>query len=328
MSEPPGASVGGRPAASRARRGASGRRSRRTRPASPLPDRDGIPAVRLHMTADAHWPTVAEFLLDKTHHAPEVARRIDAGEVVLTDGSVVTRETPYVSGGWAFLYRDVLPEVPVPGQITVLYRDRNIVVVDKPHFLATMPRGSHVAQTAVVRLRRELGLSELTAAHRLDRLTAGVLLLTVRREVRGAYQMLFQARRAHKVYRALAPVRDDLPLPTEVRSRLAKERGSLQVRQVPGEVNAITRVELCGARGGVGEYRLTPETGRTHQLRVHMAGLGIPILCDPLYPTVHDRAPDDFAAPLRLLAQVLEFTDPLTGEPRRFTSRRTLTPPG
>lgn len=314
-----------RPAAPRARRGSSGRRSRRTRPDSPLPDKDGIPAVRLHMAAGAPWLTVAEFLLDKTHHAPEVARRIDAGEVMLTDGSVVTRETPYVSGGWAFLYRDVLPEVPVPGELTVLYRDENIVVVDKPHFLATMPRGSHVVQTAVVRLRRELSLPKLTAAHRLDRLTAGVLLLTVRRGARSAYQEMFARREARKTYDAIAPIRADLALPTEVRSRIVKERGSLQVREIPGEVNAVTRVELDKRLpDGLGRYRLTPLTGRTHQLRVHLASLGIPIVADPLYPVVQDYRRDDFSAPLQLLARTLEFDDPLTGEERSFTSRRRL----
>jgi tRNA pseudouridine32 synthase/23S rRNA pseudouridine746 synthase len=278
------------------------------------------------MVGGVAFKTVAEFLSDKTHGAAEVERRLDAGEVVLTDGTVVTRQTPYAPGRWVFLYRDVRPETVVPGELTVLYRDENIVVVDKPHFLATMPRGSHVTQTAVVRLRRELGLPEVTAAHRLDRLTAGVLLLTVRRQVRAAYQDMFARREVRKTYDALAPVREDLEWPTEVRSRIVKERGSLQVREVPGEVNAITRVERCDpAGGGLGRYLLAPVTGRTHQLRVHMAGLGIPIVGDPLYPEVLEHRPDDFTNPLRLVARTLEFVDPLAGEPRRFTSRRLLT---
>ncbi|MEO7126419.1 MAG: pseudouridine synthase [Nakamurella sp.] len=317
----------------RARRGSNGRRSRRTRPDSPLPDRDGIPAVRLHMVREAPWRTVAEFLTDKTHAAAEVAQRLDAGGVVLTDGTVVTRDTAYVPGGWVFLYRDALPETTVPGELTVLYRDENIVVVDKPHFMATTPRGSHVTQTVIVQLRRQLDLPELSAAHRLDRLTAGVLLLTVRREVRAAYQELFARRETRKVYFAVAPIRRDLELPTEVRSRIVKERGSLQVREEDGEINAITRVELhcelgselgAGIGAELGVYRLTPSTGRTHQLRTHMAGLGIPIMGDPLYPVLEEQCPDDFTTPLQLLAHTLEFTDPLTGEERIFTSRRAL----
>ena len=292
----------------------------------PLPDRDGVPAARLHLPRDGAWRTVAAFLLDRTHRAPGVAERLAAGEVLLDDGTVVWPETPYAPGRWVHLYRDLPEEAPVPGEITVLHADSDIVVVDKPHFLATMPRGRHVVQTVLVRLRRDLGLPELAPAHRLDRLTAGVLLLTARREVRGAYQELFARREVTKTYLALAPLRRDLVLPTVLRSRIVKRRGTLQAVEEPGEPNAVTRVELAGVQRfsgrRVGLYRLTPLTGRTHQLRVHLAGLGIPILNDPLYPVVRERQPGDVADPLQLLAHRLEFTDPLTGERRSFTSRR------
>ena len=117
--------------------------------------------------------------------------KVLAGEVVDADGAVITGSTVLPAGAHVYLYRELRDEVPVPFGIPVLHRDDDIVVVDKPHFLATMPRGRHVAQTATVRLRRELDLPELSPAHRLDRLTAGVLLFTTRREVRGAYQTLF-----------------------------------------------------------------------------------------------------------------------------------------
>jgi tRNA pseudouridine32 synthase/23S rRNA pseudouridine746 synthase len=227
-----------------------------------------------------------------------------------------------------YLHRDLPDEVVVPGEITVLHADSDIVVVDKPHFLATMPRGRHVTQTVLIRLRRDLGLPDLAPAHRLDRLTAGVLLLTARPAVRGAYQELFARREVRKTYLALAPLRDDIPLPTVLRSRIVKRRGELQAREVPGEPNAVTGVALLRRqrfRGGdVGLYSLTPATGRTHQLRVHLASLGIPILDDPLYPDVLDPAPEDVTSRLQLLARRLEFTDPLTGVPRTFTSRRRL----
>ena len=170
--------------------------------------------------------------------------------------------------------------MPVPFDIPVLYRDDDIVVVDKPHFLATMPRGGHVAQTATVRLRRELDLPELSPAHRLDRLTAGVLLFTARREVRGAYQTMFARGEVRKTYLARAAVDPALEFPMTVRSRIIKERGRLQAFEEPGEPNAETFIEHLGD----GLYRLTPRTGRTHQLRVHMASLGLPIIGDPLYP--------------------------------------------
>jgi tRNA pseudouridine32 synthase/23S rRNA pseudouridine746 synthase len=195
------------------------------------------------------------------------------------------------------------------------------VVADKPHFLATMPRGRHVVQTALVRLRRQLGLPELSPAHRLDRLTAGVLLFTTRRELRGAYQTLFARGAVHKTYVARAAVDPNVALPRVVRSRIVKRRGDLQAVEEPGEPNAETLVESISADG---LYRLTPRTGRTHQLRVHMASLELPIYGDPLYPKVIDIAVDDFSAPLELLAQRMEFEDPLTGSHRRFVSPRRL----
>jgi tRNA pseudouridine32 synthase/23S rRNA pseudouridine746 synthase len=193
-------------------------------------------------------------------------------------------------------------------------------VVDKPHFLATMPRGRHVAQTAVVRLRRALELPELSPAHRLDRLTAGVLLFTARRELRGRYQTLFSRGEVRKTYLAGAAARSDLEFPITVRNRIVKRRGELQAVEEPGEPNAETFIEHVGG----GRYRLTPRTGRTHQLRLHMASLGLPIHNDPLYPEVVDVALDDFSQPLQLLAQSLEFDDPVSSRPRVFSSSRTL----
>ena len=94
--------------------------------------------------------------------------------------------------------------------------------------------------------------------------------------------------------------------------------GDVQAVVERGEPNAHTRIEPLGG----GRYRLTPRTGRTHQLRIHMAGLGLPIDNDPLYPEVVDVDPGDFSRPLRLIAQRLEFDDPLTGERRCFVSSR------
>jgi tRNA pseudouridine32 synthase / 23S rRNA pseudouridine746 synthase len=247
--------------------------------------------------------------------------KVLAGEVVDADGAVVDATTALPSGASVYLYRDLPYEEPVPFEIPVLHQDADIVVVDKPHFLATMPRGRHVAQTALVRLRRELDLPELSPAHRLDRLTAGVLLFTTRRELRGAYQTLFARGLVSKTYLARAAVDPDLTLPRVVRSRIIKRRGHLQAVCEPGVPNAETLVELLSPDG---LYRLTPSTGRTHQLRVHMASLRVPITGDPLYPNVIDVASDDFSTPLQLLAQRIEFEDPLTGRRREFISRRTL----
>jgi len=250
---------------------------------------------------------------------PAAMAKVVAGEVFSADGVVLDARTEMPAGSFVYHYRDLPDEVVVPFDVPVLYRDDSIVVVDKPHFLATMPRGSHIAQTALVRLRRELDLPELSPAHRLDRLTAGVLLFTVRREVRGAYQTMFARGEVAKTYLAVSSAQPGLVGPQVVSNRIIKQRGVLQARIEPGEPNAETHIEPLGG----GRYRLTPRTGRTHQLRLHMAHLGVPIDNDPLYPEVLPVQPVDFTAPLRLIAQRLEFDDPLTGEHRRFVSSRT-----
>lgn len=281
----------------------------------PLPPRDGLGPARLRVRGGP----LAEEL--HTRFGPEVAAKAIAGEVVDQHGAVLDPTTVLPAGTSVYLYRDLRDEVPVPFDIPVLYQDEDIVVADKPHFLATMPRGRHVVQTALVRLRRQLGLPELSPAHRLDRLTAGVLLFTTRRELRGAYQTLFARGAVHKTYVARAAVDPNVALPRVMRSRIVKRRGHLQAVEESGEPNAETLVESISADG---LYRLTPRTGRTHQLRVHMASLGLPICGDPLYPKVIDVAADDFSAPLELLAQRMEFEDPLTGSHRRFVSPRWL----
>ena len=290
----------------------------------PLPARDGLGPARLRV----HGGPLGDELARR--FGPDVAARAIAGEVVDQHGAVLGPATVLPAGAVVYLYRDLLDEVPVPFDIPVLYQDEDIVVADKPHFLATMPRGRHVAQTALVRLRRQLGLDELSPAHRLDRLTAGVLLFTTHREVRGAYQTLFARGAVHKTYLAMSAVDPNVVLPQVVRSRIIKRRGNFQAVADAGEPNAETLVELSPASGWGypqppdGLYRLTPRTGRTHQLRVHMTSLGLPIYGDPLYPNVIDVAGDDFSTPLQLLAQRIEFDDPLSGTRREFVSSRRL----
>ncbi|MFJ8544694.1 RluA family pseudouridine synthase [Streptomyces sp. NPDC093586] len=309
-------------------------RRRTPPPPSPLPQRHGVDPVRVRLPAAGPWATVREHLVERLSGAGAgtVDGMFDAGRIVGADGRAVAADAPYEPGMYVWFHRDLPPEAPVPFPLEIVYRDEHIVVADKPHFLATTPRGGHVAETALARLRRELGIPSLAPAHRLDRLTAGLVLFTVRPEERGAYQSLFRDRRVRKEYEALAPYDPALALPRTVHSRIVKERGVLTARQVEGEPNAVTRVELTGHRGpdpagapALGRYRLVPATGQTHQLRVHMNALGVPILGDPLYPEVAPPAPaGDFRRPLQLLARELAFTDPVTGRAHRFLSGRSL----
>lgn len=294
---------------------------------SPLPQRSGLDAARIRTPPTGDWTTLRAHLHERLDRIDD--HRIDemftAGSYVDDAGVPFDLASPFVPGQRIWFHRDLPVEVPVPFDIGVLHVDDRIVVIDKPHFLATIPRGQHIRETALIRARDQLGLPELSPAHRLDRATAGVLLFTTRREWRGTYQNLFRDRLADKTYLAVAGVRGDLALPLTVRSHIVKERGVMRAFDVPGEPpNAETRVELIETRGDRGLYRLTPLTGRTHQLRLHLSGLGIPILGDPFYPDLTDVDRDDFRSPLQLLAATLAFPDPVDGTRREFCSRRSL----
>lgn len=297
----------------------------RRKPESPLPPRHGVAPARLRLPVDGHWVSLREHLRERLPRLGE--DRLDAmlheRRFVGTDGPFAP-DAPFVPGAYVWFHRDLPDETPVPFDISIVHRDENLLVVDKPHFLATIPRGRHVTQTALVRLRKDLGLPELSPAHRLDRATAGLVMFVVHREHRGAYQNLFRDHAVWKEYEAIAPFDPDLTLPRTVRNRIIKERGVVNAYEVAGEPNSETHVELLEHHAGLGRYRLLPVTGRTHQLRLHMSGLGAAILGDDLYPSPTDRALDDFTRPLQLLAATLSFIDPITGTPREFTSTRTL----
>ncbi len=298
-------------------------------PRSPLPQRHGLDAAWVRTPdnlpdTNTRWATLREFLVDRLAAMAPIAEMLAAGEFVDQAGRTLTGEEPYRPNTFVWFHRALPPEPVVPFPVAVMYADERIAVVDKPHFLATTPRGTHVRESVLARLRSQLDVPDLAPAHRLDRLTAGVLVLTTDRRHRAAYADLFQSGRAHKTYEALAPVDPTLEFPRRLSSRIEKRRGNLQAEVVAGEPNAETLVELIETRGSCGRYRLTPFTGKTHQLRVQMAGLGLPIVGDPLYPRVLNVAGDDFSTPLQLVARRLRFTDPLDQTPRVYTSRFAL----
>lgn len=292
---------------------------------SPLPVRNGVNATRLRLPAEGPWSTALEYILDRWDHVdPDgIAERFDRGEVVALNGERLTRDTPLTAHTFVWYYRELPVEKRLPVELSILHQDENLLVVDKPHFLPTTPGGMYVAESALVRLRVQLDLPDLIPMHRLDRMTAGILMFSTNPATRGAYQLLFENRRIRKEYEAAAPIDPALELdvqPRTVHSRIVKSRDYLLAQEVPGEPNAETRIELLEERGGVGRYRLRPHTGKTHQLRLHMAGLGLGIVNDPFYPVLLPQQPDDYTKPLQLLARHIEFVDPVSSRPSSFTS--------
>jgi tRNA pseudouridine32 synthase/23S rRNA pseudouridine746 synthase len=180
--------------------------------------------------------------------------------------------------------------------------------------------------------------------HRLDRMTAGILLLSTNPETRGRYQVLFEKRQVQKEYECVSAAEPAaghpaVDFPVVVRNRMTKSRSYLLAEVIDGEPNAETRIDVmktfdagtsADAAGSAGAaerralYRLEPHSGKTHQLRVHMASLGLGIVNDAFYPDLLDKAPDDYTRPLQLLARGIRFVDPITKQPVEYRSRLRL----
>ncbi len=292
-----------------------------------LPIRDGVKpsCVVLPNVGDG---TCLDFLVQRL---PAVSReswleRMARGEVVDEQARPVQPHTPLLKGLRIYYYREVEAEPHIPFEAEVLYQDAHIVVADKPHFLPVTPGGKYLQNTLLVRLKNQLGLPDLSPVHRIDRDTAGLVLFAARREDRGAYQALFRERTVHKAYEAIAPWNPAITFPREHASRMVESNNFIRMQEVAGTPNSFTQMELLEHNQHWARYRLLPISGKRHQLRVHMAALGLGLKGDGLYPVVDDAPEGDFSRPLMLLAQSLAFCDPVTGLQHQFRSRRTLGP--
>lgn len=298
---------------------------------SPLPVRDGVNATRLRLPDEGPWDTAMDYMMHRWGHIdPQgIEDRFDAGEIVGEAGIPLDRATPLRNHTFIWYYRTLPPEIRIPVELNILHQDENLLVVDKPHFLPTTPGGTYIQESALVRLRNQLDLPDLIPMHRLDRMTAGILLLSTNPETRGRYQVLFEKRQVQKEYECVAaaepaPGHPAVEFPAVVRNRMTKSRSYLLAEVIDGEPNAETRIErlrtLDGATSRRALYRLEPHSGKTHQLRVHMASLGLGIVNDAFYPELLDKAPDDYSKPLQLLARGIRFVDPITGVPVEYRS--------
>ena len=290
-----------------------------------LPTSEGVSPSCVGLPG-GNWPTITDFLVERF---PAITReiwlkRMQQGLVADEHGAPVTAGRPYQGHLRVYYYRDLEDETRVPFEATVLYQDAHLVVADKPHFLPVTPSGRYLQQTLLVRLKNSLQLPDLAPLHRIDRETAGLVLFAVQAGERGAYQDLFRQRAVRKVYEAIAPWRADLSFPRVCISRIAEDQPFFRQAEVPGPANSETHIELMAVSGGLARYRLSPVTGKKHQLRVHMYALGLPIVNDRVYPPLDPTPDDNYQLPLQLLAQSIAFDDPVTGQARHFQSARQL----
>jgi tRNA pseudouridine32 synthase / 23S rRNA pseudouridine746 synthase len=249
--------------------------------------------------------------------------RMSKGEVVDETGLRLNSGSPYRMGSRIFYYRELASETPIPFLERVIYQDEHILVADKPHFLPVIPSGRFLQETLLIRLRKKCRLEDIVPLHRLDRETAGVVLFSINPKTRGLYSSLFQDRKIRKVYQALAPNSSNLQgpsFPMTRRSRIVRGEPFFRMKEVAGDANYETNIDILNRGDSVTLYQLIPITGRKHQLRVHLSALGIAIINDTLYPRRDFPEADDFSRPLKLLAKSISFQDPVSGQDRCFES--------
>lgn len=300
----------------------------------PLPTIEGVGPSSQWLPA-GDWKTVLDFLQQQFPMVETATwtSRMERGQVVDETGVLITPASPYRAGACIYYYRETNDETLIPFAEQVLYENEHILVVDKPHFLPTVPAGRFLQETLLVRLRKQGKPETLVPIHRLDRETAGVVLFSVNPKTRGLFTALFRERRVEKIYQALAltsSATSDFPM-TRC-SRIVTGEPFFRMKEVDGEPNAETYIEItpridsAERDRSVSLYQLKPLTGKKHQLRLHLAALGIPIVNDRLYPNYARGLDneDDFSRPLKLLAKSIAFEDPLTGQERYFESRQEL----
>ena len=292
------------------------------------PARNGVGPSCIGLPAGS-WPTTLDFLAERfTAVGREVwHQRMVDGDVVNEHGITLTPHSPYQGHMRVYYYRAVPAEIRIPFEEVILFQDEQLVVVDKPHFLPVVPSGGYLNETVLVRLKQKLGIDTLVPVHRIDRDTAGLVMFSVQPGTRAQYHALFSQRTVKKTYEAVAPWRADLQFPLTRESRIVEAGHFMLQHEVEGLPNAVTEMEVIEVRDGLARYRLSPVTGKRHQLRVHMAALGLPIKGDGLYPTLTPEGHIDYANPLQLLAKSVAFTDPISGQIRHFESQRRLALP-
>ncbi len=249
-------------------------------------------------------------------------QRIKDGKVHCHDGTLITTQSPFKTQQRIYYYREVENEPIIPFKETILFQDQHILVAYKPHFLAVMPGGKFVNECLQNRLRLNTGITTLQAVHRLDRVTAGLLLFSVNPQTRHLYHHLFESQQIHKTYQAIAKISEGenlLGKEWEVKNRIVRSDLNFRMCVTAGEANSHSLIRCVKQSDQKALFELSPITGKTHQLRIHMQTLGWPILNDKYYPLLQAISADDYCAPLQLLAKELHFIDPVTQQKRRFS---------
>ena len=291
---------------------------------------EGVSSSRVYLPAGRSHTNLLEFFVANFPHieASEWQARFTERLIMTLDGHVVSPTDPYQANIHLLYFRRLNREPEIPFEEVILFQDDHILVADKPHFLPVTPSGLYLHQTLLNRLKKKTGIQTLSPIHRIDRDTAGLVVFSVNPKERAQYQNLFRDRAVQKIYEAIAPYSEALQknLPMTYRSRIEESEHFLQMQEVSGEPNSDTYIELIEDTRPWARYRLSPGSGKKHQLRCHLNALNIPIKNDQIYPvlTPYQEYDLDFSKPLQLLAKQIEFMDPVTHQFRSFVSQMTI----
>ena len=291
---------------------------------------EGVSASRVYLPADQTHPNLLQFFIAQFPHIPgyEWEQRFEEGLILDQGGQALVASSPYLPNTHLLYFRRLAREPEIPYEELILYQDEHILVADKPHFLPVTPSGLYLHQTLLNRLKKKTGIQTISPIHRIDRDTAGLVIFSVNPNERAQYQNLFRDRAVKKVYEAIAPYSAVLTekLPMTYQSRIEESDHFLQMQEVEGDPNTDTLIEIIEAKESWAKYRLTPGSGKKHQLRCHLNALHIPIKNDQIYPvlTPYQEYDLDFSKPLQLLAKEVSFQDPITGQLRTFRSSQEL----
>jgi 23S rRNA pseudouridine1911/1915/1917 synthase len=262
----------------------------------------------------------------------QVQRLIEAGRVTLR-GAVVIRANTRVDAGDAIELRVPAPEplelLPEPIPLVVLFEDHELIVIDKPAGLVVHPAPGHASGTLVNALLHHCtdlsgigGVVRPGIVHRLDKDTSGVLVATKTDRAHAALAAAFAAKSAGEastIERAYLAITTPAPPHARGTLRTLHARHAVDRKRFSSKVAAgkpaVTHYEMVERLQGAAVVRFTLETGRTHQIRVHAADHGFPLLGDATYGK---RSP--LIARQALHAALLAFDHPVTGERLRFES--------